>query len=778
MRKAGSKAIVLMAGIALLAWLIYRAGPRNIAGHLTRLGWGSALVIALGGITLVVRTWAWRVTLVGSPREICFTRMLALRLGSEAVGQLGFVGTVFGEGLRASLLSGNISSACSIASVALDRALFILSAAVVTVVGLVVALVNWPLPHRIAVLADVFALALVLAIAAAAVAVSKRLRFISGAARATARIPRLGTWLETAWLRKSYSAIESVEEQLLLSFRDRPGASTAGLALNFVCHAAAVLEVWLVLHLLGVHIGLAASLAAEALTKVVNGVGVFNPGNIGTYEGGNMLIAKFLGFGEATGIAVAFARRTRAIFWAAVGAVCLVFLSKPDHHPDQSPKPELNPKVEPPDNTGAAVILADRLYGQTPIPSVGATPVPLRIILGLRKAGFQRIAVVTDRMTGQFAEDELLRTDRVPDSVEWFETGHGRRTLDDLVGSLAAAGAGKISSVSGNRTYHPMLFQTLRNWKGEDSGLVLSAGQTPVGACVLGISSAHTFAASVHSDASSMSQLETWLSCAQGLDQIEVTDDRWQFVRTERERLQAERKLDAWLVKPTDGIFARFNRRISIPISRQLIRFPITPNMVSLFTLGVSFLSGLYFAMGGYRNMLAGALLGLFASILDGCDGEVARLTLQESEFGCWLETVCDYLYYLFMFVGMTIGLLRSSGTRIYLYLGCVLAFGAVMSFVTTALQRRRLTAAGRPEQLLGNWQKEAERRSSNPFLYLARHTEFIVRRCFLPYAILFFAVFRIIPVAFVFAVAGANLVWPIALYSYWTFPAARGSAT
>src|SRR5580704_613008 len=56
MRKAGSKAIVLVAGIALLAWLIYRAGPRNIVENLTHLGWGSALVIALGGITLVVRT--------------------------------------------------------------------------------------------------------------------------------------------------------------------------------------------------------------------------------------------------------------------------------------------------------------------------------------------------------------------------------------------------------------------------------------------------------------------------------------------------------------------------------------------------------------------------------------------------------------------------------------------------------------------------------------------------------------------------------------------------
>jgi phosphatidylglycerophosphate synthase len=198
--------------------------------------------------------------------------------------------------------------------------------------------------------------------------------------------------------------------------------------------------------------------------------------------------------------------------------------------------------------------------------------------------------------------------------------------------------------------------------------------------------------------------------------------------------------------------------------------------MVSLFTLGVSFMSGLFFAFGGYQNMLAGAVLSLFASILDGCDGEVARLKLQESDFGCWLETICDYLYYLFIFAGMTIGLVRSSGTRSYLVWGGLLLFGAVMSFFVTGLQRHRLTA-GRPEQLLTIWQTQAASRRSNPFLYIGRHTEFIVRRCFLPYAFLFFALFNITQVAFILSAVGANVVWLIALYSHRTFTPVQSSA-
>jgi phosphatidylglycerophosphate synthase len=66
------------------------------------------------------------------------------------------------------------------------------------------------------------------------------------------------------------------------------------------------------------------------------------------------------------------------------------------------------------------------------------------------------------------------------------------------------------------------------------------------------------------------------------------------------------------------------------------------------------------FAAGGYWNFLAGAVLGVVTSVLDGCDGELARLKLQVSDFGCWMDTFCDYLYYIVTFAGITIELVRS----------------------------------------------------------------------------------------------------------------------
>jgi hypothetical protein len=113
---------------------------------------------------------------------------------------------------------------------------------------------------------------------------------------------------------------------------------------------------------------------------------------------------------------------------------------------------------------------------------------------------------------------------------------------------------------------------------------------------------------------------------------------------------------------------------------------------------------------------------------------------------------------------------------RVDLVWGGLLFFGVIASLLTTGLQRRRLAGA-RPEQYLKIWQTRASSQSSNPFLYLGRHTEFIIRRCFPPYLFLFFAVFNIMKVVLILAALGANVVWPIALYSYCAFGSGRMAA-
>jgi len=753
-------------GVLLLVFLIHRAGLASLRESIATLGWRLSLVIALGGVGHVVKTWAWRLTLLDDKREVSFTRTLALRLASEAVGQLGFLGQMFGENLRVMLLGPTIPLASGIASVTLDRAFFILSGVVISAVGLIAVLVACPLPHALSLYAGLSVSIFLGVILVAALAVRRRWPVVSAAAGILDRVRFLRGWTE-----RQRPLIDSVEQRLLNFYHHTPVAFWSAFALHLAGQAVAVFEVYLIVCLLGAKVTFLAALAIEALTKMINIVGLFNPGNIGTYEGGNMLIAQLFGLTAAAGLTLGLARRVRAIFWAAVGGLCVSMLSK-----SKGRTPAGQPETQSLSRgSHIAVIFANKLIcggSGSRLPRVGALPVLLRAILGAQKAGARRIAVVVGREATSAIARDLQSTGRLPESVEWFRSDAGM-SLTSLLGQIIGAGDSTVVLISGDRTYHPSFHRDVAEWQGNGGALALRTGNQPVGIYALSGAVAQDLANS-HASIHSLEELDACLASIHSVETEPVDEAKWQRVSTCEERLAAEQKLDAWLVKPTDGIFARINRRVSIPISRQLIKFPITPNMVSLVTLGVSFAAGVYFALGGYWNALPGAVLSVFASILDGSDGEVARLKLQESDFGCWLETICDQLYYLIIFAGMTIGLTRSSGTRTYLVWGGLLLVGAILSFLVTSLQRHRLTN-GRPEQLLGIWQTQAERRRSNPFLYLGRHTEFIIRRCFLPYLILFFALFHITNVLLVLAALGANLVWPIALYSHLTFsPAPR----
>jgi phosphatidylglycerophosphate synthase len=773
-------AIAMSAGF--FVYLICRTGPSKLWKSLFDLGWGILLVFALAGVSHLARTWGWRLSLGDDQHKISFSRMVGLRLGAEAAGQLGILGQTFGDSVRVSRMSGEIPIASGLASVTLDRSFYVVTGLLTTVAGILAALPLVTLSHALRLYASLFAFSLIAFLMLTLLAVRKRWPVLSWSARIVARVPSFKNWMENRLL-----LVQSVENALFDFHHKTPGAFWGSFSLNLAAQCMAVSEVCLILWLMGVKMGFFGALVIEAMTKLVNALGNFNPGNIGTYEGGTMLIGKMFGLSSATGLALGLSRRLRSFFWAAVGVICFVLLTRSRKHrgskifasttatvatsagvqANSSSNPLLKNEII------FAVVLADGeatgSHFSSSLYRVGTLPILLRTILGAQKAGSSRIMVAADPITRRIVQRALFFTGRLPQSVEWIDAAADTSFSQRLLLIVNRAPSGRLILIDGNRTYHPSLLRKAAEWDNERSALALASDNELVGIFAVPVEMIRDFAERCPKQAGTLKEVHASLSEMHSVISMPIAEEQWQHVNTPEDRQVAERKLDRWLVKPTDGFYARLNRRISIPISRQLIKFPITANMVSIFTLGVGIASAAFFAYGGYWSTLLGAFLCLFSSILDGCDGEVARLKLLESDFGCWLETMCDYAFYLFLLVGMTIGQRRSSGSRTYLVYGGLLLFGALASFFATGWERRRL-AAGRPEQLLKIWQGYAESRPSNPFLYFGRHTEFIVRRCFFPYALLVFALFNLMNAAFVLSVIGANLVWPIALYSSLAF--------
>ena len=81
------------------------------------------------------------------------------------------------------------------------------------------------------------------------------------------------------------------------------------------------------LHFMRVPVSLVQALIVEGLTKLINVVGMLNPGNVGTYEGGNMILAKLIGATSAAGLTLCLCRRARSLFWSTIAGLCLITIS-------------------------------------------------------------------------------------------------------------------------------------------------------------------------------------------------------------------------------------------------------------------------------------------------------------------------------------------------------------------------------------------------------------------------------------------------------------------
>ncbi len=186
------------------------------------------------------------------------------------------------------------------------------------------------------------------------------------------------------------------------------------------------------------------------------------------------------------------------------------------------------------------------------------------------------------------------------------------------------------------------------------------------------------------------------------------TDDFWIDVDDPAAFHKAEQALLKRLRdKPNDGPVARYlNRAISVRISRYLVQGDMTPNQISLFSFLCSVLAAGLFALGGYVALLLGGVLAQFASIIDGCDGEVARLKYQSSDFGGWFDAVLDRYADAFLLFGLTWHLLAVDGNGWILFVGFMAIIGSFMLSYTADkydnLMRERIRAGGKAGLRMG----------------------------------------------------------------------------
>ena len=164
-------------------------------------------------------------------------------------------------------------------------------------------------------------------------------------------------------------------------------------------------------------------------------------------------------------------------------------------------------------------------------------------------------------------------------------------------------------------------------------------------------------------------------------------------ITDEESRKAAEWKLIRGMNKSFEGpVDALINWRFSMRITRVLARqsMKLTPNHVTLVAIAIGLFASVLASRGTYVSVaIAGVLLEL-NSILDSCDGELARLRFQYSKLGQWLDNLSDDIVDNVFIIAIGHGL-----GGIWQTLGICAALGRVLVSLVTYITVYRRTGTG-----------------------------------------------------------------------------------
>ncbi len=307
--------IALIAGVALLVWILTQTDLGAAARIGVKVGWlGAAAILALFCPTWLPEIVAFALLM---PRRAVTLRWVwsvwLVNMVGEAFNVLMPMGSLGGEPVKGLLLKRHykVPLAEATSSLVLMQTMMGMAEAPFALIGVVLVLSANLLSPEIERAMTIGAIVLAVLMTLALVALHHR--WLSIALRRLER-SRWG-----AKLAKLIVALDDVEQQMFAFVRRNPGRFSTALVLFFLNWAGGALEVWLVLYLIGAPQSLEHAWVIESAIVLVRSSTFFIPAHLGSLEAITVLVtAAFTGSNEI-GLALALVRRARELFWSALG---------------------------------------------------------------------------------------------------------------------------------------------------------------------------------------------------------------------------------------------------------------------------------------------------------------------------------------------------------------------------------------------------------------------------------------------------------------------------
>jgi uncharacterized membrane protein YbhN (UPF0104 family) len=307
--------VALIAGLALLAWILVQTDLVAAAQVGIKVGWLGALgILGVFSAAFGVEIVAWAMVL---PRRLLsvswWWSLWLVNMVGEAFNVLLPLGSLGGEPFKAMLLKRHyrvpLPEASS--SLVLMQTMLGIAEAPFALIGVILVLRANLLPKSLETI--MLIATIVLAVLMLLALVALHMRWLNAATRRLERSRWGGR------LSRFITALDDVEHQMFTYVRRHPGNFVGSLIFFFMNWVGGAVEVWLILYLIGAKVSFANAWVIESGIVLIRSGTFFIPAHIGSLEAVTVLItAAFTGSSEI-GLALALVRRARELFWSALG---------------------------------------------------------------------------------------------------------------------------------------------------------------------------------------------------------------------------------------------------------------------------------------------------------------------------------------------------------------------------------------------------------------------------------------------------------------------------
>jgi len=305
--------VLVVAGVALAALLVWRTGWASIQANLAIIGWRFFGLTALYLLAEIAFVLGWRAVMEPRPPLSSVPELLRIYLVGNSLNYLS-PGSVAGEPVRASMLRSRLETSRAIASVTIFKHAHLLSQALFVATGLSVALVYFdlPAPARWAAIVSLVILFGLLVLMTWALRKGSFGPIVAGLSRFRPLRARLARYRESA---------HALDEVIRRFYADHHRDFLVAAAWTFLGWCGGLLETYLILRMLAPGRGGATAFAVESLAMLLNNMFLFVPGRAGAAEGVRTAVFVLLGLPASTGVAYGLVRRTRELLWVLPGLV-------------------------------------------------------------------------------------------------------------------------------------------------------------------------------------------------------------------------------------------------------------------------------------------------------------------------------------------------------------------------------------------------------------------------------------------------------------------------